>query len=487
MSDASATLLALAPSFARVADRAPAWAALAQALGCDAIMFFTRDPELHVLLPAPGLAQTLHHADAWRALIDRCAEHGEQAGAVPRVGGGSERARCIGIDGGAVAVLTGAGAEAVDPAALVPLLTLLAALFDAERRAAAEAARAATAGVAVERAAALTRTVQAMRDRVEASLRDAEAARREASENAAAAHALAEELRAQAAQLEEQALELELLNEDLSARTQEAERERAAADVANRAKSEFLANMSHELRTPINAIMGYTQIIDLGIAGDVSPEQRLHLERVRVSSRHLLTLINDLLDTAKIEAGQMTVRRERGRIADAVGDALGALAVEATERGIVVEEDCPGEVVYCGDADRVRQIVINLLSNAIKFTERGGRVGLRASTEPLAPAAAAVSGEGPWMCLQVEDTGIGMSEEEVEKVFRPFVQADSGTTRVTGGTGLGLTISRQLARLMGGDLMARSQPGRGSCFTVWLPAAEARAGTLDANIRVSAQ
>jgi signal transduction histidine kinase len=484
MGDRAAALLALAPSFAQPPDRADAWAALARILGCDSLMFFTRDPELGVLLPAPGLPQTLRAAGEWRALIDRCVDAGGGAGEVTVPDGGVQHARCIVIDRGAVAVLVGPGAEDVDGETVLPLLTLLAALFDAERHAAAEAARAAAAGLAVERSAALTRTVQSMRDRLEAALRVAEAARSDAAQSEAEAQSLSEELRAQAMQLEEQALELEMLNDDLSLRTQEAERERAAADVANRTKSEFLANMSHELRTPINAIMGYTEILQLGIAGDVSPQQRMHLERVRASSQHLLTLINDLLDTAKIEAGQLTVTRERARLADAVGDALGLLAVEAAARAIVVEEDCPEQVTYYGDEDRVRQIVTNLLSNAIKFTEPGGRVELRAREVP-ATADGAVSGDGPWMCLDVEDTGIGMSAEDLEKVFRPFVQAVAGRTRVTGGTGLGLTISRQLARLMGGDLVARSEPGRGSCFTLWLPAAPARAGALDDSNRAA--
>jgi signal transduction histidine kinase len=486
MTDRAAALLALAPGFARPPDRGDAWAALARVMGCESIMFFTRDPELGVLLPAPGLPQTLRGAGEWRAFIDRCVDEGIRIGDVPAAGGGRQAARCMPIDAGSVAVWVGTGAEAADGEAAVPLLTLLAALFDAERQAASAAARAAAAGLAVDRSAALTRTVQSMRDRLEASLRVAEAARSEAARSEAEAQSLAEELRAQATQLEEQALELELLNEDLSVRSHEAERERAAADVANRAKSEFLANMSHELRTPINAIMGYTEILQLGIAGDLSGEQRMHLDRVRASSRHLLTLINDLLDTAKIEAGQLTVRQERARAADAVSDALGLLAVEAADRGIVVEEDCPETVIYWGDEDRVRQIVINLLSNAIKFTEPGGRVELRASERPVAAGATAVSGDGPWMCLEVEDTGIGMSAEELGKVFRPFVQADAGRTRVTGGTGLGLTISRQLARLMGGDLVARSEPERGSCFTLWLPAAQARAGAVDDSIRVGA-
>jgi signal transduction histidine kinase len=486
MEDRAAALLALAPAFARPPDRPAAWGALARLLGCDAVMFFTRDPELGVLLPAPGLPQTLRAAGEWRAFVDSCVNDGVLSGAVPAAAGGIQPARCIAIDAGAAAVLVGAGAEAAEGEAAVPLLRLLAALFDAERQAAAEAARAAAAGLAVERSAALTRTVQSMRDRLEASLRLAEAARSEAAQSEAAAQSLAEELRAQATQLEEQAAELELMNEDLSDRTMEAEREKAAAEVANRAKSEFLANMSHELRTPINAIMGYTEILQMGIGGAISEEQRMHLDRVRASSRHLLTLINDLLDTAKIEAGQLTVRQERGRVADAVSDALGLLAVEAADRGIVVEEDCPKQVTYCGDEDRVRQIVINLLSNAIKFTEAGGRVKVRASEVAVAAEAAGVSGNGPWMCLEVADTGIGISADDLAKVFHPFVQADSGRTRVTGGTGLGLTISRQLARLMGGDLIARSQPGQGSCFTLWLPAAEARAGAVDDSLRVSA-
>jgi signal transduction histidine kinase len=113
-------------------------------------------------------------------------------------------------------------------------------------------------------------------------------------------------------------------------------------------------------------------------------------------------------------------------------------------------------------------------------------VELRASERPVAAGGTALSGNGPWMCLEVEDTGIGMSAEELGKVFRPFVQADAGRTRLAGGTGLGLTISRQLARLMGGDLVARSEPGRGSCFTLWLPAAQARAGAVDDSIRVGA-
>jgi signal transduction histidine kinase len=473
MRDRAAALLALAPSFARSTDRPAAWAALARLVGCDSIIFFTRDPELDVLLPAPGLPQTLHGAGEWRAFIDRCVDGNARIGEVPAKGGGPQPARCIAIDAGAVAVLVGAGAEDADGEAAVPLLTLLAALFDAERGAAAEAARAAAAGIAVERSAALTRTVQSMRDRIEASLRTAEAARREAARSEAEAQSLAEELRAQATQLEEQALELELLNEDLSLRTHEAEREKAAADVANRAKSQFLANMSHELRTPINAIMGYTQILQLEIVGVLSEAQRMHLDRVQASTRHLLTLINDLLDTAKIEAGQMTVRQERARVCDAVSDALGLLAVDAADRAVVVVEDCPEQITYCGDEDRVRQIVINLLSNAIKFTQPGGRVELRASEVPAPGGPGAESGAGPWMCLEVEDTGIGMSNEELEKVFRPFVQVDEGRTRATGGTGLGLTISLQLARLMGGELIARSERGRGSCFTLLLPVATA--------------
>ena len=254
---------------------------------------------------------------------------------------------------------------------------------------------------------------------------------------------------------------------------QEAQAARAAAEFANRAKSQFLANMSHEIRTPINAILGYTDLMELEIPGPLTGGQKTQLERVRLSGQHLLGLVNDVLDLAKIESGQMTVEEERTRADLAVKAALALVEPQAAERGLAVESRCASgdEVEYLGDEDRVRQIVVNLLSNAVKFTEPGGAVTVHCGCTTRPDEEAQLTDEGPWVYVRVEDTGIGIAPEKLGAVFQPFVQAETGHTRTKGGTGLGLTISRRFARLMGGDLTVRSGLEKGSCFTLWLRAA----------------
>ncbi|MBA4159762.1 MAG: hypothetical protein H0X65_20185, partial [Gemmatimonadetes bacterium] len=263
-----------------------------------------------------------------------------------------------------------------------------------------------------------------------------------------------------------------------SAREQEIAEE---ARNANQAKSEFLANMSHELRTPINAVVGYADLLEMGLAGPVTEAQKAQLARIQASSQHLIGLIDDILDLAKVEAGRMDVAHETARAMDAITAALSLVAPQATARGIAIEDSCaedPG-ASYTGDEDRVRQVLANLLSNAVKFTEPGGwiRVTCGATAEP--DPEAQLRSAGMWTYVRVEDTGIGIAPEDLATVFEPFVQAERGHTRTRGGTGLGLTISRRLARLMAGDLTARSVPGAGSVFTLWLPTGSVPGGSLE--------
>jgi PAS domain S-box-containing protein len=251
---------------------------------------------------------------------------------------------------------------------------------------------------------------------------------------------------------------------------QEAQRARAEAEEANRAKSQFLANMSHEIRTPINAIIGYTDLLDLGVAGPMNPEQKAQLDRVRSSSRHLLALIDDILDLAKVEAGRMEVTREPLRAADTIAATLALVGPQAAKEGIRIFHPAPEDpTAFVGDPDRARQVLANLLSNAVKFTPAGGEIHITCGTGEEPASDEALATEGPVAFIRVADTGIGIAPEELEQVFRPFTQVERGHTRTRGGTGLGLTISRHLTRLMGGDLTAQSEPGKGSVFTFWLP------------------
>jgi PAS domain S-box-containing protein len=263
-------------------------------------------------------------------------------------------------------------------------------------------------------------------------------------------------------------------------RTQRAELEQrlleqsAALEAANWAKAEFLSVMAHELRTPLNAIIGYAELLEMGISGPVSEGQMAHLDRIRVSGKRLVSLVNEVLDLGKAEAGQLRVLREECLVSDAVQAAISLLMPQAAERAIKLNNECgPGlSIQYIGDSSRVEQILINLLSNAIKFTDPGGKVTISASREVRNSLVdREFDAKHIWVALRVRDTGIGMSADSIAKVFEPFVQVEDPLTRTRGGTGLGLTISRRLARLMGGDLMVESVHGEGSTFTLWLPAA----------------
>jgi signal transduction histidine kinase len=252
-----------------------------------------------------------------------------------------------------------------------------------------------------------------------------------------------------------------------------AERARREADEANQAKSAFLATMSHEIRTPINAQIGYSQLIELGIAGPVTAQQREYLARISATSEHLRGLVDDILDLSKIDAGGMSIAREPSMTGGLVATALDLVRPQASVRGVRLIDHRAGDEgePFIGDEHRVRQVLANLLSNAVKFTPSGGSVTVACGMMASTPPNAELHGEGPWTYVTVTDTGIGIAPEEQRRIFEPFHQVDRRTTREHGGTGLGLAISRRLARLMGGDLSVESTAGVGSTFTLWLPAA----------------
>lgn len=245
---------------------------------------------------------------------------------------------------------------------------------------------------------------------------------------------------------------------------------RLEAEAASAAKSDFLAKMSHEIRTPINAMIGYAELLQMGIAGRISDEQSVQLERIRASGEHLTALVNEILDLAKIEAGGMSIERTTGIAVDAAEAAIALIRPLAARKGIELESAPAGDPqrTYLGDPKRVQQILSNLLSNAVKFTQPGGTVHVQCAGASLLRRNGAVH-TGQWTCISVKDTGHGIAEHDLERIFQPFVQLDGGYTRAHGGTGLGLTISRNLAQLMGGELSVESAIGSGSCFTLWLP------------------
>lgn len=231
----------------------------------------------------------------------------------------------------------------------------------------------------------------------------------------------------------------------------------------SRAKSEFLANMSHELRTPLNAIIGYTDLLISGIYGTYNDKQEDRLRRVMTNGQHLLSLINDVLDLSKVEAGRMELSLETVKMEGVIDSVISTARPLMENHQNTFLIDIPaaelGTTMHL-DATRLRQMLLNLLSNAAKFTENG-TVTFRLRSETVA--------ETPWLVFQVEDTGIGMSPEETARIFDAFTQADSSTTRRYGGTGLGLTITRHFTEMMGGQIRVDSTPGVGSTFTLRVP------------------
>ena len=293
---------------------------------------------------------------------------------------------------------------------------------------------------------------------------------------AASFHAMAEQVTEARRELEQRATDAQHVAEELVAANQrlqaamteaeaaraEAEHARQEAEAANRAKSDFLANMSHELRTPLNAIAGYAELIEMGIHGPVTDAQRDALSRIAKSQAHLLTLINDVLNFARVDAGQIQYVVQDVQMNDTMAGLEALVAPQMAARRLTFTcEPCDAELVAAADGDKVRQVVLNLLSNAVKYTTEGGTVRLSCDAD-----AARIR-------VHVHDTGPGIDAEQLPVIFEPFVQGHRALNRPNEGVGLGLAISRDLACGMGGDVTVTTRLGVGSTFTLSLPRARA--------------
>ncbi|MDQ7825212.1 MAG: response regulator [Candidatus Eremiobacteraeota bacterium] len=244
---------------------------------------------------------------------------------------------------------------------------------------------------------------------------------------------------------------------ELRRTNEELEHARAEADAANKAKSFFLANMSHELRTPLNAIIGYSEMLEEEAGEEFVPD----LRKISGAGKHLLALINDILDLSKIEAGKLELYLETFEIHKAVMEIVGTTEPLVKKKNNTLTINCPESLGSMhADLTRIRQCMLNLISNAAKFTENGA-ITLKVSRE--------YHEEGDWIHLSVSDTGIGMTEEQLGRLFQSFSQADASTAKKFGGTGLGLAISRRFCRMMGGEVTVTSRPGEGSTFTMRIP------------------
>ena len=238
------------------------------------------------------------------------------------------------------------------------------------------------------------------------------------------------------------------------------EQARVQAEFANRAKSEFLANMSHELRTPLNAIIGFSEAISNELLGPVADRKQLeYIKDIHGSGLLLLSIINDVLDMSKIEAGKLELELERVSVKSIIAEGMRIVGEQARTRNLhVIAKLAEDDIPVWGDKRAIKQVLLNLLSNAVKFSHERSRINIRASL-----------GEQGALLLEIEDSGIGMSEAEIERALQPFGQATSATTRTHGGTGLGLPIAKGLVEAHGGGLTIRSEPGKGTLVSVVLP------------------
>lgn len=419
-------LLPHVTALALLETRAVAASALAAAFGAEALLIFIRDPEIGALLSAPGFPQTLPNGKAWQAFLNTCADRGQFAGALA-LHASDERMPAVGFAEGrdVLFVLLGTREPTGDVAWFRTLLPLLAAVFRGEQTASVANAQALIARDSAARAEALAQTLDRTRLQRESALATARDAQ----------------------------TQLEGVNAEL-------EEARAVAESANRAKSEFLATMSHELRTPLNAIGGYVQLIEMGVHGPVTDGQRQALARIDRSQRHLLGLINDILNLSRIEAGRVDYVMTNVPLSETLTHVEPMIAPQLAAKSLSFEVQTPDRLpVVRADREKLEQVLLNLLSNAAKFTDSLGRVWIDTVERADKPGK---------VFVRVSDTGRGIPGDKLESIFEPFTQVDASHSRAGQGIGLGLAISRELARGMGGDLRVRSHLGQGSVFTVTL-------------------
>lgn len=399
---------------------------MARLLDAEALLVFVRDAEVDQLLPVPGLRQTLPDGVRWREFLRACTEQG-QAAAELSLNTADQRMPAIGYAASAdvVIVLVGTTGHSEHIDEFRSLLPLIGAAFHGE-----QVAQVATAQVRI----------------AEESARHSEALARALDSAHQRLHSANQELREQ--------------TEKLSTANKQLMDAREIAESANHAKSDFLTTMSHELRTPLNAISGYVQLLELGIHGPLTDAQRDALARINRSQRHLLSLINDVLGLARLEAGAVKYHITEVTLREAIGDLIPLVEPQIGAKDLHLHTDMPTTpIVACADREKLTQILLNLLSNAIKFTDPGGDITI-AVDEPGDAADSVV--------VTVTDTGRGIPADKLELIFDPFIQVDTGPTRTSEGTGLGLAISRDLARGMQGDLTAESVVGAGSVLKLRL-------------------
>jgi signal transduction histidine kinase len=253
---------------------------------------------------------------------------------------------------------------------------------------------------------------------------------------------------------------------ELTEHNQRLQRAVARLEELDRLKSNFLATMSHELRTPLTSVIGYAEMMAEGLAGPVTGDQHDYLVTILAKADQLLGLITAVLDVASLESGQLSLERSALSFAELVATEVATFMPQAGKRGIAIQLDYRGELTIFGDKKKIRQVVSSLVSNAVKFTPDRGHVAVALRPGPLSPSE---PGEGAAIQLVVQDSGIGISREQVAKIFEPFYQVDSSSTRAFGGTGLGLTLAKAYVEAHGGRIWVDTSPGQGSTFTATFP------------------